>query len=638
MGKIVHTYELLEQLGQGGMGVVYKARHIHFNEIYALKRLWEQYSKDPAALKLFLNEGVTLRGLSHKNIVRVYDLFSVSEDYYIVMEYIQGRTLSEIIKRETGPIYRERAIKLFKQMLEGISYIHSRHEPIIHRDIKPLNVLVTADDTVKITDFGIAKALEGGGGHASTVVKGTPVYMSPEQIISPSTIDIRTDVYSLGMTFYEMLCGHTPFESSKDTTPTSVYATIMTGKVPPPTHFYPGISDALSDFVMNAIDKEREYRFPSANEMLKELERLERSGETVYQEIPKFVPPKVSEVEYQRQPKPEPKKPESEPETKPKTESVHSKSRETSAANSKQSLTSNENRYYWIWFVVMAVTAVALYILPSLLVRKVPTLPAVADSVAVEISAPATKAATTDTAISVKHLNEMIVVEGGVFQMGSNDGQSDEKPVHFVTVGSFQIGKYEVTQELWESVMGSNPSNFKGKRKPVEQASWYDAVQFCNKLSETEGLQKAYAGSGENIICDFNANGYRLPTEAEWEYAARGGNKSKGYTYIGSNNADEVAWYRDNTGRETHTVGGKQPNELGINDMSGNVGEWCWDWYSKYTSSSQTNPKGANSGSGRVSRGGSWCYEPEYCRVACRFFSAPMYGGTFIGFRLARTK
>ncbi|GAB1348103.1 hypothetical protein MASR1M107_03140 [Ignavibacteriales bacterium] len=300
MGKIVHTYELLEQLGEGGMGVVYKARHIHFNEIYAVKRLWEQYSKDPTVLKLFLNEGVTLRGLSHENIVRVHDLFNLGADHYIVMEFIKGRTLSAIIKKETGPIQQERAIGLFRQMLKGIGYIHRQPEPIIHRDIKPLNILVTTDDSVKITDFGIAKALETGRGNASTVVKGTPVYMSPEQIIAPSTVDIRTDVYSLGITFYEMLCGHTPFESKKDTNPTAVYATIMSGEVPPPTHFYPGISDALSDFVMKAIDKDRDQRFANTNEMLKELERLERSGETVYQGTPKFVASKVNKDEDEK--------------------------------------------------------------------------------------------------------------------------------------------------------------------------------------------------------------------------------------------------------------------------------------------------------------------------------------------------
>ena len=279
MGKIVHTYELLEQLGQGGMGVVYKARHINFNEIFALKRLWEQYGSNELVKKLFFDEGRILRKLHHKNIVEVSDLFEFDGSYYIVMEYIEGRSLHEIVKRETGPIRQERAISLFKQMLEGMAFVHNQNPPIIHRDIKPLNILVAANDALKITDFGIAKALDASG-QSSTLLKGTPVYMSPEQIIAPSTVDIRTDVYSLGMTFYEMLCGHTPFESDKDMTPTSVYATVMNGKVLPPTHFYPGITKEIEAFVMKAILNDRSQRFASADEMLHELERLERSKQT----------------------------------------------------------------------------------------------------------------------------------------------------------------------------------------------------------------------------------------------------------------------------------------------------------------------------------------------------------------------
>ncbi len=232
----------------------------------------------------------------------------------------------------------------------------------------------------------------------------------------------------------------------------------------------------------------------------------------------------------------------------------------------------------------------------------------------------------------------MVFVEGGTFTMGSNDGQSDEKPVHQVTVSSFLIGRTEVTQALWESVMGKNPSNFKGSDRPVEQVSWYDVVEFCNKLSENEGLQKAYSGSGEKISCNFNSNGYRLPTEAEWEYAARGGNKSKGYKYSGSNDIAEVGWYAGNSGNQTKDVSGKRPNELGMYDMSGNVWEWCWDWYGNYSSGSQTDPRGPNSGSYRVLRGGSWAFDAVYCRVAFRDSNTPDDRYSVLGFRIVRTK
>ena len=232
---------------------------------------------------------------------------------------------------------------------------------------------------------------------------------------------------------------------------------------------------------------------------------------------------------------------------------------------------------------------------------------------------------------------EMVFVEGGTFQMGSTSGDIDEKPVHSVTLSDFNICKYEVTQGEYEAVMGTNPSKFKksGKDAPVEKVSWYDAVEYCNKLSDQEGLDCCYSDSGNNIKCDFNANGYRLPTESEWEFAARGGNKSIDYQYSGSNDPGQVAWYEINSGKKTHSVAGKQANELGIFDMSGNVWEWCWDMYGAYSSGTQNNPRGSSSGSRRVSRGGSWCNRAGRCKLANRDTVRPVDTGRLLGFRIA---
>ncbi len=191
------------------------------------------------------------------------------------------------------------------------------------------------------------------------------------------------------------------------------------------------------------------------------------------------------------------------------------------------------------------------------------------------------------------------------------------------STGDFYIGKTEVTQAQWKAVMGNNPSNFKGDNNPVEQVNWYDAVEFCNKLSEMEGLQKCYSGSGDNTSCNFKASGYRLPTEAEWEFAAKGGNQSRGYTYSGSNNVGDVAWYSSNSGSKTQPVATNRANELGIHDMSGNVWEWCWDWYTE--------------GKYRVVRGGSWFLSVSLCGVASRYDFNPGLRNLSIGFRVART-
>ncbi|MDR2553496.1 MAG: SUMF1/EgtB/PvdO family nonheme iron enzyme [Treponema sp.] len=203
-----------------------------------------------------------------------------------------------------------------------------------------------------------------------------------------------------------------------------------------------------------------------------------------------------------------------------------------------------------------------------------------------------------------------VLVEGGTFTMGSPskepDRDSDEGPRHQVTVKSFYMGKREVTQREWQELMGNNPSKFRGDTLPVEQVSWYEVIEYCNRRSVKEGLTPAYRGSRNSITCDWNASGYRLPTEAEWEYAAKGGNKNYlTYLYAGSNSAGAAGWYDGNSGGTTHPVGTKAANDLRIYDLSGNVWEWCWDWYGGYSSGAQTDPAGPVSGSVRVIRGGS---------------------------------
>ena len=216
---------------------------------------------------------------------------------------------------------------------------------------------------------------------------------------------------------------------------------------------------------------------------------------------------------------------------------------------------------------------------------------------------------------------EMVKVEAGSFNMGATPEMENpfdsEKPVHRVTLtNNYYIGKYEVTQALWQAVMGSNPSYFKGDDLPVEQVSWNDCQDFISKLNAMTGKR------------------FRLPSEAEWEYAARGGNKSRGYQYSGSNVLRDVAWYSGNSSSRTHAVGTKQPNELGIYDMAGNVWEWCQDWYGSYSSSPQTNPTGAVYELYPVYRGGSWNSSARDCRTSYREYFTPVFRNIDLGLRL----
>ena len=221
----------------------------------------------------------------------------------------------------------------------------------------------------------------------------------------------------------------------------------------------------------------------------------------------------------------------------------------------------------------------------------------------------------------------MVKVTGGTFQMGGTAEQGDdvtkyELPVHSVTLSDYYIGETEVTQALWRAVMGNNPSYYNKDSVngesvfPVEHVTYLQCDTFFNKLSELTGKK------------------FRFPTEAEWEFAARGGNKSNGYKYCGSNSIDSVAWYKENSEHTTHPVKQKKPNELGLYDMSGNVQEWCSDWRADYSDTAQVNPKGPEKGSYRIMRGGNWLYEATYCRVSKRYEDGQTHKYFINGLRL----
>ena len=567
-------YVVERVLGQGGFGITYLCQHTGLGKQVAIKEFFfAQFCErqgDTSHVTVptvgnrelvekfrrkFVKEARLIAGkLSQApSVVNVSDVFDENGTSYYVMDYIEGRSLAEVLKKR-GRLGEAEAIGIIEQVGKALAYVHSCG--INHLDIKPANIMMSrATGRAVLIDFGVAKQYDATTGEATTTtpVGRTPGYAPLEQysLSGVSSFTPQSDIYALGATLYKLVTGDTPPE-----------ATAMPKDAVLP---YPDdISAPVRRAITAAMQSHKEDRPARVEDFLQLLHSQPKP-------IPKPIP----------RPKPKPIDDKTDIEEKPE-----------------------QPRRKWLpWVVGVAVAAVAF--VAVMLLRPEPT-------------------STLEPVRSQSNLPEieLVYVEGGTFTMGAtseqgSDAYPNEKPTHSVTLDGYYIGKYEVTQELWKAVMGSNPSSFKGDNLPVEQVSWNDVQEFLRKLNAITGKR------------------YRLPTEAEWEFAARGGNSSRGYKYSGSNSLGSVAWYDDNSGSRTHAVGTKSPNELGIYDMSGNVDEWCQDWYDSYSSSSQRNPKGPNNGSYRVCRGGSWLNNARFCRVSLRegYNLDGSYG--YLGFRLA---
>jgi formylglycine-generating enzyme required for sulfatase activity/predicted Ser/Thr protein kinase len=615
-------YEIQEEIGRGGMATVYKAVQKSLDRTVALKVVHQNLLHDTEFVARFHREAKLCASLNHPNIVHVYDEGEVSGVHFMAMEYLEGQDLRQLI-RSRGKLTPEQTLQYLLPVAEALDYAHG--EGLIHRDIKSANIYITSKGRVVLMDFGIAHAAAGTQLTKAGTVIGTPEYMSPEQA-DGRAVDHRTDLYSLGVVMYECLTGRVPFTS--DNAVSTIYKVL---NEQPDEAAFGNITYRVKVLAMSLLSKNPDHR-PATGATTAEAIRLLQQGKEWQPPAPVQAAPKPTAAPKPAAAPGETIKLSGTPPPRPKPKAPPQKK--------------NVSPQVWAMAaigVILIATLLAVLLQQPQSQRQPET--ASVETQTPQITQPAqpqvdpqdeqaesdllpTEKAAARRADPFYH--QMVFVKGGTFTMGCTSEQGrgcwdSEKPTRRVTVGDFYIGKYEVTQKQWRAVMGtsaslSDPSYFKNCDDcPVESVSWNDIQEFIKKLNQKTGKK------------------YRLPTEAEWEYAARGGSAGSPTRYSGSNNIDEVAWYSSNSGSKTHPVGRKKPNELGLYDMSGNVWEWCSDWYGSdyYKNSPQTNPQGPSSGSYRVLRGGSWYSRAQNCRVSDRYSYTPDSRNGISGFRLA---
>ena len=604
-----------DRIGKGGFGVVFKAYDTHLDRYVALKM--SEVADENDSTRLAREVELAAKLPTHPNIAHYEACYTFATplgtyDFGVLQFYNDG-SLDDLIKKNV--LTTDEKISILKQILNGIGFLHSNR--IVHRDLKPRNILIArrGDKYIpKITDFGISKVFDAGDSSSfanSMVGAGTLAYSSPEQL-GERTMHRNADLWSYGVIVCQLFTGELPFTTG-GLSPSSIegrnafYRQIMSGKLPPLIDKIPEPWQALVRRLLVIDTRERLRNCDAVKAFLadgKESQSAEPypddndDGDKTRSET--SAPPFTGTDSTEKGPRSQSQSQSAETEIPPRSDPPPPPRK------------ASKWRYaaYVVYAFVVAVVAVLLGVL--LWPKGGEDFEPIAPDVQVEWTAEKV----TVNGVEIP----MVYVPGGTFTMGAtseqgDDAYGDEKPTHQVTLDGFYIGATEVTQAQWEAVMGDNPSNFRGANLPVESVSYDDALEFCRRLSELTGKH------------------YTLPTEAQWEYAARGG-QSGGTKYSGSNTIDNVAWYGDNCNGQTHPVATKSPNVLGLYDMSGNVYEWCLDWYGDYPSLAQTNPQGPSGGDSRVLRGGSWFSLAECCRVSYRYISGPSSRNGGYGFRV----
>ncbi|HWQ31656.1 MAG TPA: bifunctional serine/threonine-protein kinase/formylglycine-generating enzyme family protein [Blastocatellia bacterium] len=634
LGRTIGNYEVISRFGEGGMGELYLGRHTRLAREVIIKTIrTEEFSpKQIEHLRVRLEREAFIQSqLDNSHIVRVYDFIATEDATCMVMEYVKGRDLRKMIIEETGPIPADRAVKLFRQVLEAIDYAHNftyadqngqKYVGIIHRDLKPANILVTPEDLVKVTDFGIVKVRGATGGTQLGFNPGTPEYMSPEQARGRE-LDQRSDIYSLGVVFYEMLTGRVPFED--DLNATSDYE-VRRGHielpVPRPSEVYPGVSLELEKIVLKALEKDPDDRFQTAKEFLLAVEAFERTGRAAWQTAP-VTGDRRTVLQPGRTSRPAGAAP-----AIPTAGTAGSVVAAPTVARPANVTTANNQQARAVSQPGETGTEVTTIAAP--VKSKMPLLIGVAAVALLAASFGVYKMVSSGPAVTTSGgtgtggetvptmIPGMILIPGGEFQMGRDGGNPYEGPAHKVTVKPFFIDKTEVTNEQYAEFVRQTrrqpPSHWTGgsfppgeANFPVVNVSWNDANDYAQ-----------WAGK-------------RLPTEEEWEFAARG-RDGRLYPY-GNEWKPKYSNAAEDGYRKARAVGSypEGASPFGVMDMAGNVAEWTASDYRPYPGSKAKPEDGF-----KVMRGGAFNTKAIQQTATDRFYDAPTRTFDYVGFRCAK--
>ena len=601
-------YRIVRELGHGGMGTVYEAIDERVNCVVAVKET--VLGQRGAAREAFQREAALLANLRHPALPKVTDYFSENDCDFLVMEFIPGYDLAELLDLRGSPFPQSQVLRWAYELLNVLEYLHGQEPPILHRDIKPSNLKLTKTGEIFLLDFGLAK---GSFGQMPTLVTSesvrgyTPVYAPLEQILSSGT-DVRSDIYSVGATLYHILSGVAPIDAPRR------FQQMEEGKpdpLRPIQEFNPQAAPNITAVIHQAMAMSQKQRHLSALAMRKALRDAVEEDER-----------NSAEEEYKRA---------DEKRRREITLPDVLPARRTSDSRSLSTRSRTLN-------LPALITAAAVLVISGVVVvwmltrnDRIPThgpgdptgqQPVLKSSARGGGEITNSVSPAIGTVVRNQIGMELVWIPAGSFMMGSANGDADEKPVHQVNIERpFYIGKFEVTQTQWQAVMGDNPSNFKecGGNCPVENVSWDDAKEFIRRLNERN----------DGFI-------YRLPTEAEWEYASRAGT-----TADFAGDLKEVAWFSENSGNKTHAVGQKQANTWGLADMHGNVWEWCEDWYHESYYDAPADGSAWLIGGEqklRVMRGGSWVSDATKSRSMNRNYQNPVMRTFYFGLRVVAVR